>query len=697
MRNTVKATLIVLTLLIPSSIALNNNLIKTSSPLSYFDVTITSLDEPQYYLLSSEKQFTSLEIIDHEYQKNYSTPPATTFHIQNNIHSNNNISIIYNTPLNYDLLKKGKLDLLRIFIPSTYYKDNYKYTTTSITLRIHTQNNPTSPRTQKVNEKVGTIIENKGLLTTFDFSPSSYDPENPDYEYVIITNETLWSTFNSNFKDWKINSDDKINNILIVNVSDIIDGRGYTVNDSYGDSTNESMGNHWIPDGKEITSNWELFNDTQAQIRNFLRECYDDENTRYVLLGGNKNLVPPRMASSRASGDGCSSYDNDMSYASDMYYACLHYCMNNNTNSYWMENPCCSYEFDEVDIGFDLCVGRVPVDTVEELNYWINKTKNYFIGGTQGNFLRNQICAAKNGGNAITDDTWYDKGGEYSASIERQVKPISNLTFLNSKNITQAQWSVMYDYCNGTISGFDGINMILMAGHGGFHSGRLWDYYQPDYCGNSLNPNFVYTESCNVGGFGTTTATCIEDWISDDGCMVAGICNSAYGWFGASTFFVEEFLEEVFNETLGNYTYTLCQAHNDGRENEGYYLYDGVWAMIYKETNFFGDPALEYQWYTQTAPQFIDINGQGNQTTIHSHTIIFNWTSITNTSQYQLEISNSSDFDSPFINITNINSVNYPTYYSTDITNITFILPPEYVPTDYKTYYCRVRSYNGGL
>ncbi|GAH31662.1 unnamed protein product, partial [marine sediment metagenome] len=103
---------------------------------------------------------------------------------------------------------------------------------------------------------------------------------------------------------------------------------------SYSDATNATNGNPWVPDGKEITSNWDMFNDTQAKIRNYLRYAVLG-NCEYVLLGGNKDIVPPRMICSWADGTGdCSGPDDDTSHASDMYYACLHYCMNNNTNSY---------------------------------------------------------------------------------------------------------------------------------------------------------------------------------------------------------------------------------------------------------------------------------------------------------------------------------------------------------------------------
>jgi len=635
-----------------------------------------SFTSEQTKLIPLNQDFDHIEILDWDYnkvEKEPKQPIYRTTYCPCNKDSSTKEIIYLDRPYEYEILKKGTDDTLRIFVPKTFYKTEsnttYEYTTNYLKIKV--------------------FMEKRLVTNAISAKPIPLNPQSPDYEYVIITNETLWSTFNDNFKDWKIASDSKINDIWIVNVSDILGWRSYSVNSTCGDATNESMGNHWIPDGKEVTTAYGLFNDTQAQIRNFLRDCYDTENTRYVLLGGNKNMVPPRMATTRASGDGCNSYDNDMSHASDMYYACLHYCMNNNTNSYWMESECCGNVYDEVDWGFDLIVGRVPVDTPVELNLWINKTKAYVSGNDQGNYLSRQICAAKDGSNAITNSTWVDLGGEYAASIRRQVEPITNFTFVNNQNITQAQWSVMDDYVNGDIAGWDGINMILQAGHADYHSGRLWDNYQPSVCSNSETPNFVYTEGCKCGAFGTTTVTCVEDWMSDDGCMYAGIVNSAYGWFGASTFFVENLLYDMFNES-GSQIRTFCEAHNHARETQGHTTADGVWAMIYKETNFFGDPALDWVWYDPL--EIIDIDNNVNRSNIHNLNPIFNWTKKEGTARYWLQISNTSDFSSVYINITDINETIYPDEYSENVTAVSFILPDEYRLCCYRQYYIRIRN-----
>ena len=626
------------------------------------DYIIVHFAKPDTKIISIplDKEFSSIEVVSTNFQESKSVKPISVFYptYQENI-SLNNSQLIYTQSYNYDILRKGQTENIRINVPSIYYTDNTtKVEMSSITFKIN--------------------LKQKEISMPLCGYPSQAET----IEYVIITNETLWSTFNDNFKDWKIDRDNKINNIWIVNVSDITPISDYWVNGSYGDAINTSNGNHWIPDGLEVNSSYSLFNDTEAKIRNFLRYCYDELNTEYVLLGGNANVVVDRRVRSYASGDGGSTFDNDY-HASDMYYACLHYNMNNNTNERWMENKCYDYPWDLVDWGYDLCVGRVLADTVLRLNNWINKTKTYVDNGDfQGNYLKSNIVATKNVDNQITSQQWDMIGDEF---------PV-NFSFVNNQNISQAQWEIMDDYVNGYVSEWDGIHMIIHAGHGGTLYSTYGGTYNPTACNNTELPNFVYTEGCHTADFGEDTSSRMEKWIRNDDCAVAGIANSAYGWFIASTYYVEEMMNQMFDD---NNTRIFCKAHDDAREIFGHPV-DSVFGMIVKETNFFGDPALEYNWYN-SPPEIKRIDGKNKGQNINQSTPTFNWSIAENLSQYtqyNLEIANDSAFTDVIVNITNINPTEYPLHCNI-IQNryMNFILLDAYNLSNYATYYVRVKSY----
>jgi len=409
-------------------------------------------------------------------------------------------------------------------------------------------------------------------------------------DYLIITSETLWDSFNA-FKEWKPLNDDKISTINIINVSEILLETDCWVAGQYGDATNESNGNPWIEDGKEITSDhYALFNDTQCKIRNYIRKMVTESSLQYVLLAGNKDHVPVRMVCTYAHSGPDGGWYNDTSHASDMYYSNLDYNMNNNTNSYWMENTFGAgiywanvTQWDEIDWQYDVLVGRVLVSTIEQANNWIHKTEAYAESNDIG-YLQSGVVAAKDPSNQIDDYVWSRIGDEFPEDI----------SFVNGQQITQQQWNILDDYCNGIIDGWNGIAFMYHSGHGG----TLYTPYQPSALSNDDIPNFLYTEGCNSGDYGTDTSSRAEQWMRDNGGIFSGITNSAYGWFIASTWYSEEMFNLMFNQTTAVLEPIFSKAHYDARENVGWELHS-VAPMIFKQTNFLGDPSLEFNWYEE--------------------------------------------------------------------------------------------------
>jgi hypothetical protein len=127
---------------------------------------------------------------------------------------------------------------------------------------------------------------------------------------------------------------------------------------------------------------------------------------------------------------------NNSDRPSDLYYSNLHYSWNNNTNSvfgecdfsgfYWINDGNGLSNYDEIDWSYDVLVGRVPVQSNNELEQWIQKMESYINGSSKGDYLQNAIVATKDYYNNIDDDVWNTIGDEFP----------ENITFLNGQNIS---------------------------------------------------------------------------------------------------------------------------------------------------------------------------------------------------------------------------------------------------------------------
>ena len=133
------------------------------------------------------------------------------------------------------------------------------------------------------------------------------------HDYVIITTETLVNAAPCppddlglyTFQDFADYKNSHGTSTVIVTVEEI-------TNDPY----------YWN------TTN-PLFNDTQAQIRNFVRDAYINWGIDYVLLGGDTDVVPVRNLWY---------WDKeDASLPSDLYYACLDGNYNEDNDNWWGE------------------------------------------------------------------------------------------------------------------------------------------------------------------------------------------------------------------------------------------------------------------------------------------------------------------------------------------------------------------------
>lgn len=118
-----------------------------------------------------------------------------------------------------------------------------------------------------------------------------------------------------------------------------------------------------------IVANTRNGTDLAETIRFFIRDAYDYWGTKYVLLGGDVDILPARLLDVESL--------PTQGVASDMYFACLDGSWNEDHDNEWGEVP-----DDAPDLIPEVFVGRVPLSTLPEVRAVVDKVIAYeFMAG----------------------------------------------------------------------------------------------------------------------------------------------------------------------------------------------------------------------------------------------------------------------------------------------------------------------------
>jgi hypothetical protein len=259
-----------------------------------------------------------------------------------------NYNDIYNFETTYPL-ENGKIDSFGTFRQYPYVSVSicpFQYHPKSGTLNYFRSVEITITYEKTYNEffknSLITIEKAKKLFTNYDQIEEFYQPPISesstfdDYDYLIITSETLVETVeNSEFFNWKTALGYNIKSVLVTD--------------------------------NEITSQPGI--DLAEKIRNFLRENYLSWGVEFVLLVGDYTTVPMRYCSPNP-------YWLEGTVPTDTYYADLSYpdseSWNSNDDNYYGV-----YGQDNPDFVADVYVGRIPTSDISKLEYTLEKITTF--------------------------------------------------------------------------------------------------------------------------------------------------------------------------------------------------------------------------------------------------------------------------------------------------------------------------------
>ncbi len=198
------------------------------------------------------------------------------------------------------------------------------------------------------------LIMYDGVLSTYtsvpDIEPSGFVESGFNYEYVIITSESLKNIQGDyNFQALKDFKESRGVSTRIVTVQDIYENY----------------------DGR----------DHPEDIREFIKDARNIWKTEFILLGGDSTVVPVRDLYVDLNDEGIPN-PNYCYIPSDLYYACLDGSYNSDNDSKWGE-PTDGLDIpdnpldDDVDLVADIFVGRASISNAEELSNFVYKTIQY--------------------------------------------------------------------------------------------------------------------------------------------------------------------------------------------------------------------------------------------------------------------------------------------------------------------------------
>jgi Peptidase family C25/FG-GAP-like repeat/Fibronectin type III domain len=109
--------------------------------------------------------------------------------------------------------------------------------------------------------------------------------------------------------------------------------------------------------------------DDADRLRQFLRDCYTRWATKWVLLGGDTDVIPFRLAHTQAfAGD---------DIPADLYYSCLDGNWNADGDSLYGEGASLTVAGDSADLVPEVFVGRAPTSTLAQAQIFVDKSLQY--------------------------------------------------------------------------------------------------------------------------------------------------------------------------------------------------------------------------------------------------------------------------------------------------------------------------------
>ena len=318
------------------------------------------------------------------------------------------------------------------------------------------------------------------------------------------------------------------------------------------------------------TMNWILENfpegvDDAERVRNYIRWSYEQRGTKYVLMGGDIDLVPTRIIKT-----------GGYMFPTDYYYADLDGTWNADQDNIFGEAN------DKLDGYPEIYVGRFPAETVEDVQNFLDKLFKYvkLSNLSDQQYPQNVLFTAGDISRKDDSKKWIEN------RIDPQINPDFSRTFLTQNNQIGNDGSVVWAELNKSYG------LIFTENHGAYDNYRpgaggsnIYAYQMKDI--NSPDPAFWYMASCETNDIRKRSFS--EMFMLAPKGGVAFIGNTSWEYPVSSLTMQEEFYRLLFSKGR----YHLSEAHYLSRlPYLGYLSYEGPSRIIVYSTLVLGDPEM---------------------------------------------------------------------------------------------------------
>ncbi|MCX6666580.1 MAG: C25 family cysteine peptidase, partial [Euryarchaeota archaeon] len=404
-------------------------------------------------------------------------------------------SVYPTTIFQYQLKNFGEYRILHLTVyPVRHQAGAISYfKTMKITIDLQTETAaPVSKIYHEDPVRISQMVANPEELCAYPDGEDSRDM----YQYIIITTERFESEFQV-LANWKSTrgfySTYENLNTKIVLISDIKSNPDFWYNGYWGDGGPES-----------------IFNDTQCQIRNFIKMAYSTWSTEYVLLGGDVEYVPDREIYQVVY-----VFDQyeEWYIPSDAYYVSLDGTWDENQNGRFGELE------DDIELHAQLFIGRAPVNTLEEAANFVQKTIAYEqMALTNDAYLKNMLLI-----NSALDQ--YTYGGNSEDAIAAIVPQFTTIKNYERDGTYQNKQQIIQEMNNG-------VHIVDYTGHAQYDTFSSPVVINNDDLLTLTNTQyfFVYNSGCLSARFNEQQAVG-ETIVTESNGAFAYIGNTCYGFY----------------------------------------------------------------------------------------------------------------------------------------------------------------------